>query len=114
MQHGHHVIMACRRMGPVSSNPRCFLLWLDSACRPCPVLMIIHARFSPMPLCRCEEARADLISRSLTGSCECSRLDLGDFASVRAFASATRQSLQSQNKQLTLLINNAGGFPSLG
>lgn len=42
---------------------------------------------------KCEEAREDLSSRGLSGTCECSYLDLSDFGSVRAFARRTESRL---------------------
>jgi NAD(P)-dependent dehydrogenase (short-subunit alcohol dehydrogenase family) len=51
------------------------------------------------------------MSRSLPGTCECSRLDLADFSSVRSFAAATRHSLQQHKQRLALLCNNAGARP---
>ena len=58
--------------------------------------------------CRCQEARAELMARSLPGTCECRGLDLADFSSVRSFAAATRHTLQQHAQHLQLLINNAG------
>ena len=35
-------------------------------------------------------------------------MDLGDFASVRAFANGALQRLQAQHKKIQVLVNNAG------
>ena len=43
----------------------------------------------------------------LPGSCECMRVDLGDFASMRAFAKRALGQLQAQHQTIQLLINNA-------
>ena len=56
----------------------------------------------------CEEARTELGQRGLPGSCECSRLDLGDFSSVRQFAAATRQRVRQTKRPIDILVNNAG------
>ena len=58
--------------------------------------------------CRCEEARTELQRQPLSGSCECMKVDLGDFASVRAFAKSALQQLQAQHKKIQILVNNAG------
>jgi short-subunit dehydrogenase len=57
---------------------------------------------------RCEEARRELKQRHLAGSCECMKLDLGDFSSVRTFARGVAKLLQEQQKKLKILVNNAG------
>ncbi len=56
----------------------------------------------------CEEAKNELGQRGLLGSCECRRLDLADFTSVRQFAADTKQSLRREKRDITILINNAG------
>ena len=43
----------------------------------------------------------------LPGSCECMRVDLGDFACVRAFAKGALGQLQAQHQKIKLLVNNA-------
>ena len=58
--------------------------------------------------CRCEEAKAELQRQPLPGSCECMKMDLGDFASVRAFANGALKQLQAQHKKIQILVNNAG------
>lgn len=67
---------------------------------------------------RCAAAKAELDARRLPGSCECHRLDLSDYASIRAFAQALERSPAgvagagtapaAQSQQLTTLVNNAG------
>lgn len=58
----------------------------------------------------CEQARQDLSSRGLRGSCRCARLDLEDFASVRSFAKAEKAALAAAKRPqgLSVLVNNAG------
>lgn len=58
--------------------------------------------------CRCKEARTELQRQPLSGSCECMKVDLGDFASVQAFAKSALQQLQAQHKKIQILVNNAG------
>ncbi len=53
---------------------------------------------------KAEAARADLLKRVPSASLDIMLLDLGDFASVRAFADAFR----ARYAQLDVLINNAG------
>lgn len=119
MREGHHVIMACRNMQrchhlPTSTiacriNPSKEKIYHDVLCPGMP----------PRPLRRrqifrrCEEAREELKRRQLAGSCECMKVDLGDFASVRAFAKGLLKHLDMEHKKIKLLINNAGpSFPS--
>ena len=111
MEHGKHVIMACRRLDRSAFLPGGQL----RATASCGVKVSSQATAKAMscPMaCRCEEARAELMSRSLPGTCECSRLDLADYSSVRSFAAATRHSLQEKKERLALLVNNAGACPT--
>lgn len=114
MQEGHHVIMACRNMQRCRCSAICNNLTicltvrtdqlsktLDSACHA--------ACFCEKSICcRCEEARTELQQQPLPGSCECLKMDLGDFASVRTFAHGALQQLQAQHKKIQILVNNAG------
>lgn len=54
----------------------------------------------------CEDARSALLLRHPNGSCECRRLDLADYNSIRKFC----QGLKERNNNLTIssLVNNAG------
>ncbi|CAL8465535.1 g5071 [Coccomyxa elongata] len=67
-----------------------------------------HVVMACRRLDRCEEAKNELGQRGLPGSCECRRLDLADFTSVRHFAVDTRQRLRQDKQDINLLINNAG------
>ena len=114
MQEGHHVIMACRNMERCRSPAICICIsscltvstiylpqTLDSGCHATNYLV-------PPFCCRCEEARTELQQQPLPGSCECMKMDLGDFASVRAFANGALQQLQAHHKKIQILVNNAG------
>ncbi len=67
----------------------------------------VATRLKAWQCCRCEEARSELKQRSLPGSCECMRVDLGDFASVRAFAKGAVKQLRAQHQKIKILVNNA-------
>ena len=59
---------------------------------------------------RCAAAAAALDARGLPGGCECRRLDLDDFSSVRQFAA----SLAAERRPLATLVNNAGVMGAAG
>lgn len=64
---------------------------------------------------RCAAAKAELDARpGLNGSCECQRLDLGDYQSIRRFASSlgpperAQDAAQPPPPRIHTLVNNAG------
>jgi len=70
-----------------------------------------HVVLGCRSLARCREAKAELDSRGLPGTCECQMLDLCSVSSVRGFTSTVAKA--SSATGLRVLINNAGvmGLP---
>ncbi|KAI8470175.1 MAG: hypothetical protein J3K34DRAFT_458972 [Monoraphidium minutum] len=56
----------------------------------------------------CGAAAAELAAAHPQGVCECSRVDLEDPASIRAFAARHRAALKKRGAPLRVLVNNAG------
>lgn len=56
----------------------------------------------------CERVAQELRAAHPQGACECSRIDLEDVRSVKAFASRHRAALRKQGRPLNVLVNNAG------
>ena len=114
MQEGHHVIMACRNMQRCRRSAMCIFFSLCLIIITIELLETLDTTFHAACLpgtpicCRCEEARTELQREPLPGSCECMKMDLGDFASVRTFAHGALQQLQAQHKKIQILVNNAG------
>lgn len=69
---------------------------------------------------RCQAAKAELDGRGLPGSCECRRVDVSDYASIRRFAQELRErpprpagaaaaaGAGAAPPQFDLVVNNAG------
>uniref|UniRef100_A0A061R0Z7 Retinol dehydrogenase 13-like n=1 Tax=Tetraselmis sp. GSL018 TaxID=582737 RepID=A0A061R0Z7_9CHLO len=66
-----------------------------------------HVFLACRDLEKCGQAKADLDSRGSRGSCECRKLDLCCFSSVREFAHNMRKEKRVK-RGLKVLVNNAG------
>lgn len=63
-------------------------------------------------LCWCEQAQEELAERRLPGTSECAQLDVGNYESVRGFASRVCSEAGGHGgRKVKLLINNAGAVP---
>jgi len=104
MARGHHVVLACRRM---------------DACELAAEELRRDVAASPAAAAAAAAAAAEAAEAS-RGTCACARLDLSDFASVRAFARDQSRALAESDAtgggppRPLILCNNAGvmGLPA--